>query len=252
MVSTLDGQSNGDTGPGQGSFQQLALVVGHHCVSCAVDEQERRRLWGHIADWAGGRSRVSVLSADELVLGWHEQLGWWVRAGRSRRAVLRLGREVGDAVPVHGSVDRAGWSYDANGALKIRPLPGQGYEGSEVPACRLTPNSNPARVDPEDVGMCLQIPDRGFRVVQLSRKLRLQSMAIVDGGDGETGGDQLVKELIRPQGLREVAPITEHPGAAVNPHHQRRRAGRRGHPEVKQQRSVARDTGVRHALVALA
>ena len=77
VVSTLDGdQSNGDTGPGQGSFQQLALVVGHHCVSCAVDEQEWRCLRGHITDWAGGRSRVFVLSTDELVLGWHEQLGW--------------------------------------------------------------------------------------------------------------------------------------------------------------------------------
>src|SRR5215207_7592229 len=73
VVSTLDGdQPNGHTGPGQGSLQQLALAVGHHCISCAVDEQERRRLRGYIADWAGGRSRVFVLSADELVLGWHE------------------------------------------------------------------------------------------------------------------------------------------------------------------------------------
>jgi hypothetical protein len=88
--------------------------------------------------------------------------------------------------------------------------------------------------------------------MQLSRKMRLQRMAIVDRGNGEPRCYRLLEKLIRPQCFGQVAPITKHPTAAMNPDHEWRRSWCGRHPHVQLQRPISRRNRIGDAFVARA
>ena len=75
-------------------------------------------------------------------------------------------------------------------------------------------------------------------IPQLRGKFRLEGVPVVDGGHGQPGIEHRVEQLVGTQRLRQVTAVAEHPAAAVDVHHQRRRRRGRRHPQVQLQRTI--------------
>lgn len=184
---------------------------------------------------------------------------------RRRAQQLRLGRgrvvgvaadvghdggDVGGRVPGDDGVDRARRPGHAGVALQRGVARGESQQRGEVPAGRLAPRRDPARVDAQVAGAGTQPADRGLGVVQLGRPGGLPGEPVVDARDRDPGLRHLLERARVGVAERRAGavPAAQPPRAAVQEHHHRHRIGpgRRQH-EVELQRADARDRRVRDA-----
>ena len=199
----------------------------HHGVGGAVDQQERRRVGGHLRDSAGPRRQLRHLPrlgaeqrADHLVLIVAVSSG--------------ADHHVGDRVPPDDGRD-----------ARI----GQACERRQRAAGRLAPHADAGGVDAEHVRVLLEVIDGGDNVVELGREDGLTAQPVVDRGAPDSGRDQRVEHGARLERLRQVAAVTGPERAAVNPDDDRCGFGAGRHVQVEQQRPESLDLGIGDAVV---
>ena len=191
--------------------EQLALVKRHREVLLAVHDEEGRRVFRHIGDGIGPRDLLVVFldrTPHQLRFGRRRRI---VFQGRTRQGMGIHLQEIGRAEKIHDGLHAAGLVRIAQVAFEIGHAARDSEQRGQVSARGFSPGPDVAGVQPELRGVGPEPADRRLAVVDLRRKQRLRTQAVVDHRHRVTTGRQpggsggLVRAVARP------------PGTAVHP-----------------------------------
>ena len=214
--------------------EPLALHARDEPVGPAVQQQERRRGGGDVADRAGLRRAVG--HARRRARRAAAPRGWCASAGSVPRSVANAARSLGayQAATAATALDGPVTPTSPSRAGSVD----QAEQLGQVPTGGLAPGGDPVRVDAELVGARPQPADGGLGVVQLGRPDRLAGEPVVDAGHRDAGLRHLL-ERVRvgaAVGRAGGVPAAQPPAAAVQEDDDRRGRRVRGEVQVELQR----------------